>query len=239
MTPLVSCICPTRNRAEFLPLVVDCFLRQDYPNKELIVLDDSDGGIPNAVFLREEDGGVRYVRINPPKTIGQKRNFCCDFAKGDLVCHFDDDDWQAPDRISRQVAALQSSDAQATAYQTMLFARDLDRKVWRFTGNAQNVVGVSLMYRRSWWKQHQFNESLPFGEDHSFVQMLGPRLLVADQERIVARIHPGNTCKRTEHPRQIADGTVEPGNLANREFWQPADWNEVLSLGYEEAVVCA
>ena len=222
--PLVSCICPTRNRAEFLPLVVACFEAQGYPNKELIILDDSDV-IPTA----GHESGVRYFRIPPPNTIGQKRNFCCDFAKGDLICHFDSDDWFAPDRISRQVAVLQDDpEAQATAYQTMLFARDADQRAWRFTGHKGNVVGVSLMYRRDWWKRHQFNESLPFGEDHSFVQMLGPRLVISDQERIVARIHPGNTCKRSED-----------GNLANRDYWQPAEWNEVSRLGYEQAVVCA
>lgn len=230
MTPLVSCICPTRNRGEFLPMLASFFLRQDYPNAELIILDDSDSGKRYV----SEDSRIMSIKINPPNTIGQKRNLCCDFAKGELICHLDDDDWYARDRISQQVSVMQANpEAQATAYKTMLFARDADQKAWRYTGSAYadgglNIVGVSLMYRRSWWKQHQFNESLPFGEDHSFAQMLGPRLIVADQERIVARIHPGNTCKRDEN-----------GNLANRDHWQPADWDEVSRLGYEQAVVCA
>ena len=38
--PLVSCIMPTYNRREFVPLAIRYFLRQDYANKELIIIDD-------------------------------------------------------------------------------------------------------------------------------------------------------------------------------------------------------
>ena len=45
--PLVSCICPTYNRPprhqHLLEEAIASFLRQDYPNKELIVLNDCPG----------------------------------------------------------------------------------------------------------------------------------------------------------------------------------------------------
>lgn len=225
MNPLVSCICPTRNRPEFLPFAVSYFVRQDYPNRELIILDDSDRGNRYA----SEDARIRSIKINPPNSIGGKRNLCNDFAKGDLICHWDDDDWYAPDRISQQVAVMQANpEAQATAYRSMLFARGSDRKAWRFTGDTLNLIGVSLMYRRSWWKAHKFDEGFPFiGEDNRFVIALGGRLAIADGDRIVARIHPGNTCPKSDQ-----------GNLKNRERWTPVEWADVLALGYEEALVC-
>jgi len=40
--PLISCIMPTYNRRPFLPLALRCFLDQDYPNKELIIVDDGE-----------------------------------------------------------------------------------------------------------------------------------------------------------------------------------------------------
>jgi hypothetical protein len=38
--PLVSCIMPTNNRRTFVPKAIEFFLRQDYPNRQLIIIDD-------------------------------------------------------------------------------------------------------------------------------------------------------------------------------------------------------
>ncbi|MCU1245662.1 MAG: glycosyl transferase family 2, partial [Acidobacteria bacterium] len=44
-TPLVSCIMPTFERRAFIPQAMHCFLSQDYPNLELIVVDDGNDPI--------------------------------------------------------------------------------------------------------------------------------------------------------------------------------------------------
>ncbi len=233
MTPLVSCIMPTRNRPEFVPLAVSYFVKQDYPNRELIILDDSSISRAKGLdwfTIHYADRRIRFLKIDPPNSIGHKRNLCCDYAKGELICHWDDDDWQARDRISRQAKVIeQNPEAQATAYKSMIFARDSDHKAWRFTGDTRNPVGVSLMYKRAWWKQHRFDEQLPFGEDNRFVTMLGDdQIAIADLDSIVARIHTGNTCQKSDQ-----------GNLKNRDHWTPVHWDCVTALGYEEALVCA
>lgn len=40
MSNFISCLMPTYNRRAFVPQAVDYFLRQDYPSRELIVVDD-------------------------------------------------------------------------------------------------------------------------------------------------------------------------------------------------------
>ena len=54
--PLVSCIMPTADRRRFVPRAVHQFLAQDYPNKELVILDDdtSNFGGGQAILLRGE-----------------------------------------------------------------------------------------------------------------------------------------------------------------------------------------
>jgi glycosyltransferase involved in cell wall biosynthesis len=42
--PIASCIIPTANRRRFVPQAIRYFLTQDYPNKELIVVDDEIAG---------------------------------------------------------------------------------------------------------------------------------------------------------------------------------------------------
>jgi hypothetical protein len=41
---LVSCIMPTTNRRRFVPAAIGMFLAQDYPNKELVILDGAQVG---------------------------------------------------------------------------------------------------------------------------------------------------------------------------------------------------
>lgn len=37
---LVSCIMPTYNRQDLIPVALKCYLSQDWPDKELVVIDD-------------------------------------------------------------------------------------------------------------------------------------------------------------------------------------------------------
>src|SRR5262249_33338037 len=98
--PLVTCIMPTTSdRRAFVPQAIRSFLRQDYPRCELLVLDD--GTTPVADLVPPDDR-IRYVRHVSKRTIGAKRNIACEQARGDLIVHWDDDDWYPPTRVSRQ-----------------------------------------------------------------------------------------------------------------------------------------
>src|SRR6266545_4002208 len=60
-THLVSCIMPTAGRRRFVPQAIGYFLRQDYPNRELVIVDD---GTDNLADLLPDDARVRYVRLD-------------------------------------------------------------------------------------------------------------------------------------------------------------------------------
>src|SRR6266852_5977449 len=97
--PLVSCIMPTYNRRFFLPLGLQLFLAQDYPNKELIIVDDGSDCVADVV---KNIPAVHYARLPTRSSIGAKRNFACQLARGTLIAHWDDDDWYAADRLRYQ-----------------------------------------------------------------------------------------------------------------------------------------
>ena len=64
---LISCVMPTYGRRGFLPHAIHYFLRQDYPDKELVVVDDG----PDAVGdLVPADPRIQYVRL--PQKIRQR-----------------------------------------------------------------------------------------------------------------------------------------------------------------------
>jgi glycosyltransferase involved in cell wall biosynthesis len=108
--PLVSCICPTYNRPpryqHLLEEAIESFLRQHYPNKELIVINDC----PGQELICDEPG-VRVVNVAERfPSLGDKRNAAVGLARGELIAPWDDDDIMLPWRLSHSVERLGDAD---------------------------------------------------------------------------------------------------------------------------------
>jgi glycosyltransferase involved in cell wall biosynthesis len=85
---------------------ITCFLWQDYPSRELIILNDC-----KEHEFRFEHPQVRI--INHPNrylTLGAKRNALARVANGDIFVPWDDDDISLPRRLSQAVEALKDFD---------------------------------------------------------------------------------------------------------------------------------
>jgi hypothetical protein len=176
--PLVSCIMPTCDRLPFVPRAIRCFLRQDYANKELIVVDDGSDPVGDLV---PDHPQLRYVRLPRRATVGAKRNLACEHAVGPLVAHWDDDDWHAPRRLRCQVEALRAAGADLCGLTTLLFYDTRTGEAWRFAypdGRRPWLSGSSLLYTRAFWARHRFPEA-NVGEDSHFVSSAAPGQLVA------------------------------------------------------------
>jgi hypothetical protein len=52
---------PTYNRRHFVPRAIEYSLRQDYPNKELIVVDDGHESVSDLVPNSDR---IRYIRLH-------------------------------------------------------------------------------------------------------------------------------------------------------------------------------
>src|SRR5919199_1212543 len=192
--PLVSCIMPTADRRHFVSLAIRTFLAQDYPNKELVVLDD---GFDSVADLMPADPRVRYLRRVERRTLGAKRNECVRESHGDLIMHWDDDDWMAPHRISYQVAALLRENAEVCGLRRMLFHDLASGESWLYDYPADRrpwLAGGSLLYTRDFWRRSPFPD-LQVGSDTHFIwsQSLDRAVVLPDFHFYVALIHPGNT----------------------------------------------
>jgi glycosyltransferase involved in cell wall biosynthesis len=192
MSNLVSCIMPTADRRNLLPLAIASYQAQDYAELELIIIDDGDDAIFDMLENVPNSTYVRSARL----PIGQKRNLGCEHARGDIIVHFDDDDWSAPQRITEQLRNL--GDGQVTAYGPDLLWWD-GRQAYRYQGEAGYAAGTSLCYRRTWWTLNRF-EDVTSGEDGIFeerARKAGALNVVHNEHAIVARLHPGNMAR---HP---------------------------------------
>lgn len=185
----VSCIMPTKNRRQFVPRAIACFLAQSYEPRELIVLDNGD----SILDLVPKLPNIRYMRMPAKQTTGQLRNLCCQLAAAEFIAHWDDDDWSHPLRLEEQIAAI--GDKQVTGYRSMLFTGD--KGVFRYSGADNYALGTSLLYRRSWWQKHQFPAHM-VGEDTQFVERAkGVIGSFEGMHRMVASAHSSNTSPRS------------------------------------------
>jgi glycosyltransferase involved in cell wall biosynthesis len=213
--PLVSCVMPTFDRRAFVPQAVRYFLRQDYPAKELIVVDDGPEPVSD---LLPADPRIVYHRVEAQMVLGAKRNLACDLARGPIIVHWDDDDWSSPDRVSVQVAALTGNGADVCGVASLLYYDPVHSSAWRFTWpSAQRpwAAGPSLCFTKELWRRSPFPE-VTIGEDTRFVFSPAVRR-VADVRAaacIVGIMHAGNTApKSVRSPHWTSRPTREVEDL--------------------------
>ena len=195
--PLVTCIMPTYNRRLFVPQAIRCFLRQDYPNLELLVVDDGPQSVADCI---PESDRIRYIRLDHKVTIGAKRNLACEQARGEFIVHWDDDDWYPADRVTRQISALQSRDHDISGTSRIYYYDVTTTQAWEYrysVSNAAWVGGNTLAYRKSFWTHHRFAD-IQIGEDSRFVWSNGGRSIcdLNDPSLCVATVHPENVSRK-------------------------------------------
>lgn len=187
---MISCICPTKNRQGLIELAVTSFLNQTYKDSELVIVDN--GVKPTEVLAHPH---IRYIRVPPGRLLvtGQMRNLCCENALGEVVAHFDSDDWSHPLRLEEQLAQLVGG-VQVVGYNICQFWDCDKRRAFELkTGEA--ALGTGQMYFKSYWERHRFVPQ-KYKEDILFsdrAQKEGVLKMMSGIGRLVVRRHSANT----------------------------------------------
>lgn len=169
--PLVSCIMPTRSRPHFVSQAIRYFQQQDYPHRELLIAYEEAADLPAA----PDDPRIRYLQTPRGGSIGAKRNEAVRAAAGSIIAQWDDDDWYARQRLSRQVAPILLDLADITGLNDTLFLTLQDERYWQASRHlfrrlfAQNVCGGSLVYRRRVWDELCRYPTISLREDAEFL----------------------------------------------------------------------
>lgn len=178
MLPLVTCIVPTYNRHDLLKKSLNMFKQQTYPKLEMIVVDDSEQ--PCSLNL---PNNVRYVRLNARRSIGYKRNLAIQYAQGELVAFWDDDDYHGPKRIENQVRQMIKTNADVVAdanhvylynsrYYTLRDRPDIQEHLWW-----KRILMASIMFRKNITKYASFPHRYTSEDREFFKKILKQREL--------------------------------------------------------------
>jgi glycosyltransferase involved in cell wall biosynthesis len=210
--PLVSCIMPTYERRRYVAQAVQSFLQQDYPNRELIAVDDGHDAIADLV---QGQPNVRYLRVTRT-SIGAKRNLACQHARGDIIAHWDDDDWYSPDRLRYQVAPILAGKADLTGLENAFVLELPGGEFWTtepqlhqrlFVGN---VHGGTIVYRKQLWTQGLRYPETNLGEDAWLLDRAmkqGKRLVRLANPGVFIYVRHGRNAWRQFAPGKFLDPT--------------------------------
>jgi hypothetical protein len=199
--PLATCVVLTNGRPRFLERSIVYFNRQDYPNRELLILDSG----PEDSGARFAGTDIRYHHLPERHSLGHIRNIGCELARGEIICQWDDDDWYGSSRLSRQTAPLLDGRAEITGFTAELFF-DLARwQFWTCTPELHrrifvgDVSGGTLAYWHWVWERLARYPDVSLAEDAGFLDAAmrkGARLSrigrTGDPDFIYLR-HAGNT----------------------------------------------
>lgn len=172
----VSVICPTYERQSRHENLYRAFAHQTHPDKELLILDDSPQASP--FFTALEDKRVKYHFLPVRMSIGYKRNFLASLASGEIIAHFDDDDYYAPTYLAEMLLKLENIDLVKLSRWFAL--RESDGSLWewdtRFIADTHFVIsgGFEIFHyvglaKRSHAEQAQFIDHTLWGFGFSYV----------------------------------------------------------------------
>ena len=108
--PTVSAILPAYNAESFIRDSIESVLKQTYRRLELIVVDDGSTDATGDVIAQYARRDPRVLHLRQPnRGVAAARNLAISSAGGDYIAPIDADDVWFPEKIARQVKALESA----------------------------------------------------------------------------------------------------------------------------------
>jgi glycosyltransferase involved in cell wall biosynthesis len=188
-SPRVSVIMAAYNEERFLAEAVESVLAQSFADFELIITDDgSTDATPGLAqtFAERDPERVRVIRAEHNQGKPFALNRALAVRRGELIAWLDGDDAMLPEKLARQVAALDANpDAAGCSHDAEMFESDDGRVIGRFSQVANGVPlrsgGIELwfdptykmlpsatMIRSSLCPPGGFDERLSFTNDWLF-----------------------------------------------------------------------
>jgi hypothetical protein len=231
VTPQISVIIPTYNRADMLGDAIASVLAQTYADWELIVVDDGSIDDTEAVVARYSDPRIRYIYQENRKLPGA-RNTGIRASTGEYVAFLDSDDLFLPEKLSVQAAAMENrpdiglvaSGWHEVDLQRKVLRRlrpwqarpDLDLSGWL---NGCPFIVPSVLVRRTWLIQVGL-----FDEDQHYVE---------DWDLWLRLAYAG--CQMAWEPAVVCLRTIHEGNMVHNAARMSAGLQRVFDKFFAQA----
>ncbi len=198
-SPLISVITPTYNRSHFLPDAIDSIQKQNYPNLEIIIVDD--GSTDNTKEVVQNFArNIKYI-YQENKGPAAARNAGIKEAKGKIIGFLDSDDLWAKDKINFQLQKLLNDRRLdfVMGYCKFVMTDNAPKEKIKFRSNEDSLpntcIGSGLYRKRVFDKVGLFDETLLFAEDKDWffrARELNCEISILKKTALIYRIHSDN-----------------------------------------------
>ena len=171
--PMVSVCTPTFNRRPFIPIMFECFRNQDYPKNriEWIIVDDGTDKIRDLIETSKIPQ-IRYFELDKKLSLGAKRNYMHEQAKGDIIVYMDDDDYYPPERISHAVERLESNPKAlcAGASEIYIFFKHIQKMIQCGPYGPNHATAGTFAFRKELLKITRYEDHAAVAEERAFLK---------------------------------------------------------------------
>ncbi|MGA2212073.1 MAG: glycosyltransferase [Bryobacteraceae bacterium] len=166
--PLISIVIPVRNGAPFVPSAMDSIRAQDYPNLEVLMIDDgSTDGL--AQKLKHCPDFVRYMR-QEQQGPAAARNRGIRESTGGFIAFLDIDDLWTSRHLRTLLRALEeNTEAGIAQGRIRQFWIDPGGRCFRTAPYRMPYLGACLFRRTVFRQCGLFDERMPYGEDYDLI----------------------------------------------------------------------
>jgi glycosyltransferase involved in cell wall biosynthesis len=174
---MVSIIaCTMRN--SYMDNLFANYERQDWPNKEMIIIlnkDDMDLDLWKKRANQYKINEVRVYQLPEEYNLGKCLNWAIAKAKGTFIAKFDDDDYYAPGYLSESVEALRKKKAPIVGKHTCFIYFEEKQALMEYRRGRENmhlgrVKGGTLLFRKAVWNKVKFPEDRVVGSDSHWLK---------------------------------------------------------------------
>ena len=198
----------------FVSMAIDSARNLDYPNKEVIVVDDgSDKETKTVIKSSENDIDILVEQENQGQSIA--RNTGIGRASGEYILNLDSDDYFEPSFASK---AIEKFEADTSVKIVTCKARRFDKNgtidVFTPRGGeidsflfSNSALGSSMFRKKDWESCGGYEEELPilgFEDWEFYIQLLkeGGYVYVVPEVLFHYHVRAGNTTSRIKHAKQ-------------------------------------
>lgn len=210
--PRVTVLLPVYNSSHTIDQAVRSMLIQTYSDFELLIVDDGSTDDTPERLAAYQDPRMRVVRIGN-RGVGGALKHGVQIARGELIARMDADDISAPNRLERQVAALDANPEIGVVHALVHF---MDRDGKPLSGHQPDpgaqpvlhrwrllwkncVMHSTVMMRKSLLDAHGLNyrEGVVCEDFDLWSRLLFHTDFMRLQEHLLwYRMHPGSACSR-------------------------------------------
>jgi len=207
--PLVTCMMMTGKgpgRAWMAQMAALSFTLQSYPNKQLVIINQSKG-LPHEYRVTDGEAlagwgdSVEEILIERPSTLGAMRNQGLEAADGEWLLSWDDDDWQHEERIASMMRQRRGKKAVLpTSHVRFSFPQGT-----AYCYHNPGGCGGLMLFPRTGSRYAEMER----GEDSRFVNNFHDRLIVWENRRLahlyLRFFHGGNIGNASHIMRKYAE----------------------------------